>query len=48
MWSGKVLTNINDTDTSNIHTFNQMVASDTRVEKLILPLRDGLFIVRKK
>lgn len=48
LWSGKVLTNINDTDTSNIHAFNQMVASDNRVEKLILPLRDGLFIVRKK
>lgn len=48
LWSGKVLTKINDTDTSNIHTFNQMVVADDRVEKLILPLRDGLFIVRKK
>ncbi len=48
LWSGKVLTPTTDTDTSNIHTFNQMVASDNRVEKLILPLRDGLFIVRKK
>lgn len=48
LWSGKVLTKINDTNTSNIHTFNQMVAADSRVEKLILPLRDGLFIVRKK
>ncbi|MFC5282595.1 O-methyltransferase [Pedobacter alpinus] len=48
LWSGKVLTNINDTDTSNIHTFNEMVAADQRVEKLILPIRDGLFIARKK
>lgn len=48
LWSGKVLTNINDNDTSNIHTFNEMVATDKRVEKLILPLRDGLYIVRKK
>lgn len=48
LWSGKVLTNINDTDTTNIHTFNQMLAADQRVEKLILPIRDGLFIVRKK
>lgn len=48
LWSGKVLTKINDADTSNIHIFNQMVAKDKRVEKLILPLRDGLFIVRKK
>lgn len=48
LWSGKVLTKINDTDTSNIHTFNEMVAADDRVEKMILPVRDGLFIVRKK
>lgn len=48
LWSGKVLTKINDTDTSNIHSFNQMVVADERVEKMILPVRDGLFIVRKK
>lgn len=48
LWSGKVLTKINDTDTSNIHNFNQLVVADDRVEKLILPIRDGLFIVRKK
>lgn len=48
LWSRKVLTKINDTDTANIHTFNQMVVADQRVDKLILPLRDGLFIVRKK
>ncbi|OAQ37942.1 methyltransferase [Pedobacter psychrophilus] len=48
LWSGKVLTNINDTDTSNISTFNQKVTNDTRVEKLILPIRDGIFVIRKK
>jgi len=48
LWSGKVLTNINDTDTSNISTFNQMVTNDVRVEKLILPIRDGIFVIRKK
>lgn len=48
LWSGKVLTKINDKDTSNIYTFNEMVAADSRVEKLILPVRDGLFIIRKK
>lgn len=48
LWSGKVLTKNNDTDTSNILTFNEMVVKDERVEKLILPIRDGLFIVRKK
>ncbi|MBC7654100.1 MAG: O-methyltransferase [Oligoflexus sp.] len=48
LWSGKVLTKINDTDTSNISTFNQMVTNDARVEKLILPIRDGIFVIRKK
>jgi caffeoyl-CoA O-methyltransferase len=37
-----------DQDTTNILTFNEKIAADTRVEKLILPIRDGLFIVRKK
>lgn len=48
LWSGKVLTNQQDKDTRNISTFNDKVAADTRVEKLILPVRDGLFIIRKK
>lgn len=48
LWSGKVLTKINDTDTSNINTFNQLIAIDNRIEKLILPVRDGLFLMRKK
>jgi predicted O-methyltransferase YrrM len=48
LWSGKVLTKINDTDTSNINTFNQLIAVDNRIEKLILPVRDGLFLMRKK
>jgi len=48
LWSGKVLTNQQDKDTRNISTFNDKVAADQRTEKLILPVRDGLFIVRKK
>lgn len=48
LWSGKVLTNQQDKDTRNISTFNDKVAADHRVEKLILPVRDGLFIIRKK
>lgn len=48
LWSGKVL-NINpDKDTKNITNFNDKIAADSRVEKLILPVRDGLFIIRKK
>lgn len=48
LWSGKVVANKTDQDTTNILTFNEMISADTRVEKLILPIRDGLFIVRKK
>ena len=48
LWSGKVLSGQQDKDTRNISTFNDKVAADNRVEKLILPVRDGLFIIRKK
>ncbi|MEJ5962270.1 O-methyltransferase [Pedobacter immunditicola] len=48
LWSGKVLNNQQDKDTKNIVTFNDKIANDVRVEKLILPVRDGLFIIRKK
>lgn len=48
LWSGKVLQDKQDKDTQNITNFNEKIASDQRVEKLILPVRDGLFIIRKK
>lgn len=48
LWSGKVLANAQDKDTKNISSFNDRIAEDTRVEKLILPVRDGLFVIRKK
>lgn len=48
LWSGKVLHGITDKDTVEIKKFNEMVHQDARVEKLILPVRDGLFIIRKK
>lgn len=48
LWSGKVLNNAQDKDTKNIHDFNDYVNADQRVEKLILPVRDGLFVIRKK
>ena len=34
--------------TIGIKAFNDLVAKDERVEKVILPLRDGLTIIRKK
>lgn len=37
-----------DQNTTIITNFNEMVVQDQRVEKLILPVRDGLFVIRKK
>ena len=35
-----------DAQTRGVQAFNDLVASDTRVEKVILPLRDGLTLIR--
>jgi len=48
LWSGKVLQDKQDKDTRNITSFNDKIVADERVEKLILPVRDGLFVIRKK
>lgn len=50
LWDGKVtdLAGNHDAQTAGIARFNDLVASDDRVEKVILPLRDGLTIIRKK
>ena len=48
LWDGHVLKkNPKDQQTQSIQAFNDFVAQDTRVEKVILPLRDGLTIIRK-
>ncbi len=49
LWSGKVLEEerTNDYFTKGIKEFNEFVKTDERVEKLILPIRDGLMILRK-
>jgi caffeoyl-CoA O-methyltransferase len=48
LWSGKVVYPEMDKDTLLIRQFNQKVADDVRVEKLLLPVRDGIFMVQKK
>jgi caffeoyl-CoA O-methyltransferase len=48
LWKGKVYGAENDADTQVIRKLNDQVAADTRVEKLILPIRDGLLVIRKK
>lgn len=37
-----------DTQTLGLQRFNDLIASDPRVEKVILPMRDGLSLIRKK
>ena len=50
LWDGHVVEKayLCDRQTAAINEFNAFVASDTRVEKLILPLRDGLTMIRKR
>jgi predicted O-methyltransferase YrrM len=48
LWSGKVLNQNADIATMHISQFNDFINNDKRVEKLILPVRDGVYIIRKK
>lgn len=48
LWKGRVLANDPDRQTQQVQALNQQLAADTRVDKLILPIRDGLFVLRKK
>lgn len=50
LWYGKVIGKIEKADTQSlaISKFNDYIAVDTRVEKVILPIRDGLTLIRKK
>ena len=48
LWDGHVVEDdAKDAQTEGIRKFNDFVAVDTRVEKVILPLRDGLSVIRK-
>ena len=50
LWSGKITMPEKDMDkeTLALHQFNKFVQHDSRVENLLLPIRDGLMVVRKK
>jgi len=50
LWSGKVIDEKelqSDKDTQTLHAFNQKIKNDKRVEKVLLPIRDGLYLIRK-
>ena len=49
LWGGKVIQeDINDPQTRGIIKFNEMIKNEKDIENVILPLRDGLMLIRKK
>ena len=48
LWSGKVIDEKKDKDTLKITEFNQKVQQDNRVENVIVSIRDGIMMIRKK
>ena len=48
LWSGKVVASKPDKDTQAILAFNKKIQDDPRVENLLLSLRDGIMLIRKK
>lgn len=47
LWSGKVLDEKPDKDTRAIVEFNKKIQRDARVENVLLPIRDGILMIRK-
>ena len=48
LWDGHVIEqDRRDAHTESVRRFNELIGKDNRVEKVILPLRDGLTIIRK-
>lgn len=48
LWSGKVVEEIVDAETKALKNFSQKVKNDERVENVLLPIRDGLMLIRVK
>jgi predicted O-methyltransferase YrrM len=48
LWSGKVLEEEKDENTTALHEFNQMVLADPRVSNVLFPIRDGLMLICKE
>ncbi|MHC1706191.1 MAG: O-methyltransferase [Bacteroidales bacterium] len=49
LWGGKVIhkPSPSDKEAMGVYRFNEYIKNDSRVERLLLPLRDGVFILRK-
>lgn len=51
LWSGKVINDSQlqkDKDTKALAEFNKQIQEDDRVENVLMPIRDGLMVIRKK
>jgi predicted O-methyltransferase YrrM len=49
LWGGKVFEkNIKDPQTKGIKEFNEMISRQKNIETIILPIRDGIMLIRKK
>ncbi|WP_353182212.1 class I SAM-dependent methyltransferase [Parapedobacter lycopersici] len=48
LWKGKIAAGDSDVQTRQIATLNQKLTVDERIDKLILPIRDGVFVLRKR
>ena len=48
LWSGKVLGKATDEATSALQEYNHKINTDVRMETVVLPVRDGLTISRKR
>ena len=50
LWSGKVIEPVkpSDEDTRAVLAFNQLIQADARVENVLLPVRDGIMMIRKR
>ena len=48
LWSGKVVDAEKDENTQALHDYNKKILADDRVENVLLPIRDGLMVARKR
>jgi predicted O-methyltransferase YrrM len=49
LWGGKVIEDdTKDPQTKGVIEFNEMIRTQTNIENIILPMRDGLMLIRKK
>jgi caffeoyl-CoA O-methyltransferase len=48
LWSGKIVADRPDKDTAALRAFNKKVTEDSRVENVLLSIRDGIMMIYKK